>query len=149
MSIPDLNEHGLLPVGVHVCTMEELRQRFGRFTTSDHRVHLFEKLEELIQNAKATGLVREIYVDGSFVTDKEKPNDIDLILVFDERVPIDPSSEMLPADYNALSTKRLRRRYNFDVKVVYEDTDAFKRFMELFQTVKNSELRKGILRIEL
>jgi len=29
MLIPVLNEHGLLPVGLHDCTFAELREKFG------------------------------------------------------------------------------------------------------------------------
>lgn len=57
MPIPKLRKDGWLPVGVHDCTLEDIRKRFGSFTTSDHRVRLFEKLDELLNNAQITGLV--------------------------------------------------------------------------------------------
>ena len=42
MPIPLLNENGLLPMGIHICILEEIRQRFGRFQGSDRRPHLNE-----------------------------------------------------------------------------------------------------------
>jgi hypothetical protein len=73
MPIPGLNDAGLLPPGVHDCTLDELRQRFGVFQTTDRRPKLFDKLQQLVQEAWATGFVAEIIVDGSFVTAKPDP----------------------------------------------------------------------------
>jgi len=42
MPIPALNEHGLLPAGIHDCTLDELKSRFGSFQISDRRNQLFE-----------------------------------------------------------------------------------------------------------
>jgi hypothetical protein len=32
----------LLPEGIHDCTLDEIGARFGRFQTTDRRVHLFK-----------------------------------------------------------------------------------------------------------
>ena len=45
MPIPELNAAGLLPEGIYDCSLEEVRERFGMFLTSDHRPRLFEKLQ--------------------------------------------------------------------------------------------------------
>jgi hypothetical protein len=81
MPIPGFNDAGLLPLGVHDCTIGEVRQHLGSFQTTDRRPKLFDKLQALVREAWATGLVSEIIIDGSFVTAKPDPNDIDLILV--------------------------------------------------------------------
>jgi len=41
MPIPDLNEDGLLPEGIHEASLEEVRERFGRFQRTDRRPDLF------------------------------------------------------------------------------------------------------------
>jgi hypothetical protein len=81
MPIPALNDDGFLPEGVHDCTLAEVQARFGQFQRTDRRCHLFERLEVFLSHAKATGLVTAVILDGSFVTDKDAPSDIDLILV--------------------------------------------------------------------
>jgi len=48
MPIPPLNTHGLLPVGIHVTTLDEIRLRFGLFQGSDRRPRLYDRLEQLI-----------------------------------------------------------------------------------------------------
>jgi hypothetical protein len=85
MPIPELNEAGLLPAGIHQASLEEVRALFGRFQRTDRRPALFAKLSELLGEARSTGLVVAVVIDGSFVTAKDEPSDIDLILVLDPR----------------------------------------------------------------
>lgn len=78
MAIPALNQHGLLPVGIHDCTLAELKSRFASFQATDRRPDLFRKLERLIAEAQAAQFARSLLIDGSFVTAQPNPNDIDL-----------------------------------------------------------------------
>ena len=55
MPIPALNSNGLLPVGIHVATIEEIRQRFGSFDGSDRRIQLFTRLEQLVIDLRKSG----------------------------------------------------------------------------------------------
>lgn len=148
MPIPKLNRHGFLPEGVHTCTLAEVRKRFGSFTTSDYRIQLCDKLFELIADAKATRLVDEVIINGSFVTNKPKPNDIDLILVLKKGVKISADVTSF-TDYIALSRKRLAKKYQFDVVVVPKESAAYNDYLNFFQGLRESEQRKGILRVEL
>jgi hypothetical protein len=144
--IPRLNRDGLLPVGVHSCTLEEIRQRFGRFNKTDRRIALFKRLEDLITAAAATELVRAVVVDGSFVTAEPQPNDIDLILVVADDFGV---GELSPFVYNATSTKRLSRRYKFDVFLARERSAEYHELVAFAQGIRDSDRRKGILRVEL
>ena len=81
MPIPELNENGFLPEGVHEASLEEVRERFGRFQRTDRRPALFAKLSLFLAEVRASGLVVAVILDGSFVTAKDEPSDIDLILV--------------------------------------------------------------------
>ncbi len=66
-------ENGVLPPGVHLVTWEDITERFG---TTAHRRALLGGLREALAILGAAGC-RVAYVDGSFVTDKEVPNDFD------------------------------------------------------------------------
>lgn len=149
MPIPKLNKKGFLPEDIHTCTLEEIRTHFGSFKKSDRRVILCDKLFELVANAKATNLVEEIIVDGSFVTSKDKPSDIDLIVGLKESFVLNPNVELSFSDYNALSKKQLRKRYRFDVFVDNKGGPIYKKFLDFFQNVKDSDERKGVLRLRL
>ena len=77
--IPEL-EDGVLPEGIHMSTTEEIAQVFG---VGDRRRNLVEKLRQFIQDARLAGFVSFIVVDGSFVTGKREPEDIDLVVALD------------------------------------------------------------------
>ena len=72
--IPDQDPlTGLLPPGVHLATWDELVARFGH---TDHRRELLDGLLRAARALRDAGC-RRLYVDGSFVTTKEHPNDHD------------------------------------------------------------------------
>ena len=58
MPIPFLDEHGFLPAGIHDCTLEEIKARFGSFQTTDRRPQLFAKLEAFLAEARAARMVQ-------------------------------------------------------------------------------------------
>ncbi|WP_236739270.1 DUF6932 family protein [[Phormidium ambiguum] IAM M-71] len=71
--IPEFDENGNLPPGVHFCEWEEFVERFG---TNDLRLRLMRGLRMAMEQLKAAGC-RTIYIDGSFVTIKPDPGDFD------------------------------------------------------------------------
>ena len=81
MAIPDLDDDGFLPEGVHECSLDEIDQRFGGNQSAVRRSALFAKLREYIQELRSTGMAAGLIVDGSFITNKTEPNDIDLVLI--------------------------------------------------------------------
>lgn len=70
--IPDLRD-GRLPPGVHSADIGELRDKLG---WGRKRRSLIDGLEIMLGLMEDCGIKR-VYVDGSFVTDKDRPNDID------------------------------------------------------------------------
>ncbi len=92
MPIPELNQDGFLPEGIHAASLEEVRERFGRFQRTDRRPALFAKLSTYMAEVRASGLVVAVIVDGSFVTAKDEPSDIDLILVLRRTTTTGPNS---------------------------------------------------------
>lgn len=71
--IPEFDENGNLPPGVHFCEWEEFKDRFATNLT---RQRMLDGLELAMTQLKAAGS-RTIYINGSFVTSKEKPGDFD------------------------------------------------------------------------
>lgn len=85
MKLPqDFNEHGLLPRGDYEMTLQELRNSIlvkGPAKKSDRwdtvwRGKLVENLEVLVKQLWQVG-VTGIFINGSFVEEKDHPNDID------------------------------------------------------------------------
>lgn len=71
--IPEFDENGNLPPGVHWCEWEEFKERFG---TNSTRRRMIDGLELALAQLKAANC-RTIYINGSFVTSKPKPGDFD------------------------------------------------------------------------
>jgi hypothetical protein len=64
--IPDFNDVGYLPSGVHGATLDEIAARFGR--ESEIRRAQMDSVRWLVDLARKAGAVR-IILNGSFVTD--------------------------------------------------------------------------------
>jgi hypothetical protein len=132
--LPAWNEHGLLPPGIHACTMAEIEARLGAFQRSDRRMRLFRKLAEYVGELRKTGWNVQLLIDGSFVMQRvNEPNDIDIILVF----PADwnPFADVLPVEYNLLSGRRVKRNYGFDVFSVRAGSPQESELLTLFAQV--------------
>ena len=65
-------------------------------------------------------LVQELIIDGSFVTAKPAPNDIDLIVLLHEGQ--DFERDLAMSEYALLSRTLLRRRFGFDVIIAEPDS---------------------------
>ncbi len=87
MMIPDFRDDGYLPDGVHLATDAEVIFRFG--VSSPRRRRLVLRLRRWIELSRQAGAIR-LLIDGSFVTAKESPNDIDAVVLlsndFEQRV---------------------------------------------------------------
>jgi hypothetical protein len=148
MAIPPLNEHGWLPEGIHDCTLEEAAARFGGFQRSDRRPQLWAQFSGFVREAQAGRVIEAIIVDGSFVTAKPAPNDIDLVLVM--FAPHDFSVDLPPAHYNILSQRRVRQRFGFDIVVVTNEHETLKQAVAFFQQVRQRPgAKKGLVRIRI
>jgi len=82
MSLPDLNESGDLPIGIHAASLEEVIARFG--TRSGQRLQVADRLRRIYSLALGTGHLARFIIFGSFVTDKPDPNDVDVFLLMED-----------------------------------------------------------------
>lgn len=82
MALPEMTDSGELPHGVHRASLQETLDRFS--TGHAQRIAVGERLERIYRIASSTGHLARFVVYGSFVTDKPKPNDIDVFLVMDD-----------------------------------------------------------------
>ena len=120
---------------------EALRERFGEFQASDNLQRLFTRLEELFLAMQRSRLFEALLVDGSFVTAKPAPNDIDLVAVL---LPGHDFERDLPmSEYALVSRTMLRRRYGFDVVVAEKNSELCTTYVEFFSRGRdNPDVRK-------
>ena len=67
------DERGNLPLGIHPATWDEIVERYA---ITEHRAALLDGFGEAAASLRAAGCSR-VYLDGSFVTEKEAPGDFD------------------------------------------------------------------------
>ena len=114
MPIPAFTTDGLLPEGIYDCTLDEIRERLAApFSEPIGGASCLNGWRSCIRVTQASGLVIAVIVDGSFVTDKDAPNDIDLIIVTVRPVRFPPV--LHPIEYNSLSKHYIRRTFGFDM----------------------------------
>ena len=141
--IPAFDENGLLPPGIHWAFWDEF---FDRFAFSGWRRRLAAGLRAAADNLKKAGCLT-VYVNGSFVTNKEVPNDFDACW---EEAGVDPTvldPVLLTFDPGRITQKAKYLGELFPASAIASG-DGFS-FLEFFQTDKETGRRKGIIAIDL
>jgi hypothetical protein len=141
--IPECKSNGLLPPGIHRGSWNEFKQRFGY---TPHRRKLLSGLKAAVRNLKSAGC-RRIFVNGSFVTSKEQPNDFDALWDIDG---VDP--EKLDPVLLDFSERRAAQKVKyfgefFPAQMV--ETSSGRLFLDFFQSDKETGMPKGIVEINL
>lgn len=144
MSLPELNENGCLPSGIHDASLDELRERFGE--TSRRRA-LLKNLDQYLNELRKWPVAQAVIVDGSFVTEVEEPNDIDLVLIL--RDDYDLSRSVSPFEYNLRSRRRVQKIFGLDLFVVRPNSVDYDRFVDFFSQIRNQPGQtKGLVRVQ-
>lgn len=74
----------LFPAGFHPMAVGDLRKKcVDEFPLSTTRATIMDGLEKAIQELRNAGVTGELWVDGSFVTEKIDPEDADVLLHVD------------------------------------------------------------------
>lgn len=143
--IPEFNIDGNLPEGIHITDEEEFLNRFG--TGSARRKWLGERLQELIALAKSTSKLERIFVWGSFVSTKESPNDIDLLLIMSE----DFQLENTPEDSKVLFD-HVKAKVRFHADIFWSKSsigeEILRLWLDTYQTARDFK-RRGIVEVKL
>jgi hypothetical protein len=87
--IPEFNDVGYLPPGVHLASLDEIAARFGH--ESEIRQAQMDSIRWLVELAKKASVERLI-INGSFVTDVFEPNDVDCALLLSADFPLDQAA---------------------------------------------------------
>ncbi|WP_162632683.1 DUF6932 family protein [Paraliobacillus zengyii] len=149
MPIPDLNKHGFLPEGVYDCSIEELEDIFTNIPNTHTRKKHFKSLLEYIEKIKSIKFpCYHLLIDGSYVTNKEEPSDIDIALITTlDFSPMDFKQSHLEVMHKEL----VKSKYGFNMYPVFYETESLREIINFYQGVKppRQHLKKGILRVRL
>ncbi len=142
--IPPFQPDGNLPPGIHTSNYTEVLKRFG--TNSSRREKLVG-LKSAIYRLKIAGC-RKLYLDGSFVTSKEFPNDYDCCwdTAYVDSYKLDDIF-LIPNPKNRRIQKLIYGGEFFPSTAMERN---FKRtFVDFFQTDRETGKAKGIVVIDL
>ena len=140
--IPPFLPNGNLPPGIHGATWPEVAHRFG---ANPHRQALLDGLFQALQNLKQAGCAK-VYLNGSFVTDKEHPSDFDAAW---ETYGVNPG--LLHPVLLDFSNSRRAQKQTYGGELFPADLVADEHgrtFIEFFQTDRERN-PKGIVAIDL
>jgi len=132
-------KNGNLAPGMHLASLAQIEQRF---THTEHRKKLFEGLKKLSSHLKEAGC-NTLFVDGSFITNKEVPGDYDALW--------DPAGVTNKIDPDLLQRNRIeqrREKYLGDVFVHVPELGGFPH-LKHFQEDKDDLSPKGIIKVDL
>ena len=139
--IPKFESTGLLPKGVHRADWEQVVKRFGR---NGQRRQLLKGLQEALDSLRRAGC-RRVYLDGSFVTSKKSPNDIDLCWDVDG---VDPM--LLDSVFFDFENGRAAQKARFGAEFFpAQAPQRLKTFLDFFQIDKDTGKPKGIIELLL
>lgn len=91
MALPNLNDAGELPIGIHQATIDEVIAQFGSGTLQ--REIVTARLQRIYQIAKDTGNLQQLIIFGSYITAKPEPNDVDVVIIFNDDFDLTVCSE--------------------------------------------------------
>jgi len=131
----------VLPPGIHDATLTEV---YDRFVTNDKRKILYQGMMHGLDNIFKSGCP-QIFLDGSYVTEKPLPNDYEIC--WDGRF-VDPSLlDPVFFDFrNGRQTQKDKYGGEYFPSTMIE-AGSRKTFLDFFQTDKQTGNPKGIIRI--
>ena len=145
MPLPEFNEFGDLPERIHRASLAETVARFGAGTAQRRAVTV--RLQRIYQLAVATSHLDRLVVFGSYVSDVDEPNDVDVILVMRNEF----RSEQCPAEMSVLFD-HARANDELEASVFWVRPDMLlgeplEQFLAFWQTKRDGR-RRGIVEIQ-
>ena len=129
--IPPFDPSGWLPPGIHPATLAEIDERFGH--SSEIRRAQMESVRWMLDLARRAD-VQRVVLNGSFVTDRIEPNDVDCVSLASPAAPADAAAEaelveglpfldiflVGPAEFDYLVSRFFARDRRFRLKGMVE-----------------------------
>jgi hypothetical protein len=141
--LPDFDDKGNLPPGIYWVEWHQFEQRFG---LTLHRRRLLAGLLQALQNLRAAGCA-VAYIDGSFITSKDRPSDFDGCWSADG-VRLDELDPVLKIFSEGRALQKAK--YFGELFPLSARADGIGRtFLAFFQTDKSTGEAKGIVALRL
>jgi hypothetical protein len=142
-SIPPFRADGYLPEGLYLASEAEILFRFGSSTRRRRRLALRVRWWiELTKQVRGQRLL----IDGSFVTAKEEPNDVDAVIL----LPLDFPEQVEQGNEAALALEEMLLTRQPEEIFAAEDEIDWNDWREFFcRTREQDDRRKGLVEVIL
>lgn len=140
----------LLAPGLHDIKVEELDNHFlSSFAGSNTRPKLIAGLKKYVEALKQVGATFEIWIDGSFATEKPDPNDIDMV-IFGSAIELNklpqPKRDVLQ---RLIDRASVRLTLGCDVLFCVAEDQNMRSYWRGWYGFDRNETPKGIARLEV
>ena len=143
LSIPQFRPDGYLPEAVYLASEAEVLFRFGSSTRRRRRLAL--RLRLWIELARQIG-GRRLLIDGSFVTAKDNPNDIDAVIL----LPSNFQEQIEQGMESALELEEMLLTKRPEEIFAAEDETDWNEWVDFFTRTREADgRRKGLVEITL
>ena len=141
--IPAFRPDGYLPEGMHAAAEAEITFRFGSSTPRRRRLVL--RLRRWLFLGRQIG-ARRLLIDGSFVTAKPEPDDIDAVIL----LPANFVIQIERADESAIELEQMLLTRRPEELFAAEDELDWKEWVEFFSRTREADgRRKGLVEVQL
>jgi len=141
--IPAFREDGYLPEGLHLAGEAEVIARFGSATSKRRLLAL--RLRRWIDLSREVGAKR-LFVDGSFVTAKPDPGDLDAVVW----LSADFAARVKRGEIAALELDLMLTSRQPEEIFAAEDRRDWEEWIEFFgRTREADQRRKGLVEVQL
>lgn len=139
----------LLPAGFHEIELNDLEDIFAKnFIDNSRRVHLISQLRFFLEELSQVSAKFEIWLDGSFTTKKEKPGDIDILLLYNV-MELNALSQLEKGMINSLFNRQATKiRYDIDILLCPDNDVDRKSYWRGWFGFSRNESPKGIARFK-
>lgn len=143
-----MSEGPLLPPGLHDVHDADLDNHFlSAFPGSATRRPLLAGLRTFLAALQRIGIPFEVWVDGSFATTKENPNDVDLVAFASDAAVRSLDSDRLNALAGLLDRASTRRTFGCDVLFSVAEDVEMRSYWRGWYGFDRDERPKGIVRL--
>ena len=134
--------------GFHRIEEEELSTRFvDSFSQSDTRRRLLARFRALIEHVREWGVPCDVWIDGSFATEKPEPQDVDALFVFDGEAVNRAPSELhaaISAVFGREGHSDTKLRYGCDAYMVISQDEQTRSYWRGWFAFTRTDEPKGI-----
>ncbi len=143
-----MEQEPLLKPGLHDIEAHELGNHFASdFPMSKTRPLLIDGLEQFIEKLKSLEIPIELWIDGSFTTNKLDPNDVDLVIFASETDVNTLDADKITLLRGLLDRLSSKSKFGCDALFSVKEDDNGRSYWRGWYGFDRDENPKGIARI--